>query len=385
MTSTGCPLPRVNVDIELLAELMDLPDAPAYQLFRRAREHKLFRTLADCWSREERPLSPVIEVEADYHRRQGRRALETQERLARVAAVAPVKGARIARLYPDGIGRQSGDVDFIAESPAAAWAAAVALLDEGWELTAVMLRAIGKDVHPFLQLECAYEEDPIMRADAVEITSVPLWGNVLTVKAQTQGGADVADAGLDLDLLMVVAEGLERDFGPRDLLDTALIGQALTAVEREKFHHRLADTQLWPEWRMLYEEVSRRPSLAPSLQSMPRPSRAALAWAQAGRSKNALVQLSSPPRALGSLAAWAMLRTERRRWAKPAVRLHEERSAAKAFSQGLLLFGVLLGDERGPLDLYPSGRALVGTTPVGKAAFVTGASLPEALSVEGNT
>src|SRR5213078_2053465 len=111
-------------------------DAPLrdYDLVWGALRGKLLPTLASAWVAAGRSVGPALDEEIVEHvRRAGRYALVAERLCARDPDVVVLKGETIARHYPAGWVRRTGDLDVVVPGADASACVAAELLASGWQ------------------------------------------------------------------------------------------------------------------------------------------------------------------------------------------------------------------------------------------------------------
>jgi hypothetical protein len=353
LTRRGVPS---NVDDEGLLDAARSPD------------HKLAVTLLSCWTREGRDLDPAHRAELAGHRHRADRYAHVWARSRLVAPGAHlVKGPRIAAHYPDGVLRAAGDLDVVDPDEAELWQAAVALVDEGWQVEAftVLPHRDGYDI----LLSVQRRSDTIL-ADQYEVElRTPDVAPGLGRPSLTFPGLPDPVAP---SLVALVAERLERPFTSRDVLDLGVLSDALTDTVRDAVRGGLTTARLWPAYRELCEQVERSGlKTGPLLEDPTRTRRQRRADLP-----RRLAALTHPVRAAGYLAT-STVDADRGRVADRLVRiLHERVGGRRLLRAGVPLFGVPVDGRRtdgARMLLADRGHRLLAATPVGTFLLTAGA------------
>lgn len=163
----------------------------------------------------------------------GRRRMAALYAIARNAATGyrleVLKGSRIARFYPAGLIRQSGDVDLVAPDAATAWSATLEIAEStGARLDSLSILTdpgIGEDVHLGISLKWPAEEPFMDKPMGADITTCAFCGDLKTVPVRCEIPEDTDLCGL----FSVAEERFQHKFRVKDRLDFILLAQALEA------------------------------------------------------------------------------------------------------------------------------------------------------------
>jgi hypothetical protein len=238
-------------------QLLGLPGAGHRSRLLAAADlwpHKFGVSLLSGWQVRGEALDPaqaaLVQAAADRHRRHHALAIEL---CAAVPGLWRLKGPATSRLYPPGVLRRESDVDLCAPAEDELWAAARLLVDAGWIVETVWVRAgrVGRDRQFTVMLRSAAAEP-----DLVEITTDPLEGEHWRVDSRP---LDLADAdSASLALLLLVEEGTARPYGVRDSYDAVLLLRELAATGRGPVaSDLLAAAGLGRHWARLRRGVQR--------------------------------------------------------------------------------------------------------------------------------
>lgn len=222
----------------------------------RQRDAKFYPTLASSLEVLGRRVGP--EWDAERTRLQGR-----LQRLHDVAGVAVgagatiLKGSELAAFYPEPILRYSGDVDLHVPDLRTAWEVGTSLRDRGWEVAGLVLFPGRPGSEPDVLLQWERERPATDEADdLVEVSTLVLQGDGLRMDRVRDLPTLTSPARL---LAAVAAEGMDRPFGLRDMIDAHLVLQ------------RLAHAQLRALW-----SAAGPPGLSPYLDRLLRQAQRAL-------------------------------------------------------------------------------------------------------------
>lgn len=368
---------RVLIDGDLVLCLLEdeglAPEAPPATVvaFARADGRKMLPTLLSAWRTEGRAFSSPLEVELDLHARRR----ETYERLAdELLAIAPVKmlrGLGIARLYPPGLVRQLNDLDCLLPTNAELWAVARRLVATGWTVMTLTLLRVEGELCAMLRLERPAPDPFLIEPEAVELATVGLVGDLWSVPSRRLVG--LRELGTPPgDVLMLAAEGLERPYHARDVLDAVLLLEALDERDLGRVRAELERYELWRPWLALARRL-RSLDLVPrgreSLTIGGEPREASLRRARhVGRRllRPGLAAVAYGQRALTTGRGGPLGRAAQ-------ASIHRLASPDRVLAAGLPVFGLQVdgpatdGDE---IRLDRAGALLVADTPVGRFAFV---------------
>ena len=348
----------------------------------RSAQHKLHITVLSARESAGHPLTIAQQAElAAYRDRQQ----VYRAAWSIVSAAAPhaqvVKGWTIGDHYPPGLLRSAGDLDVVCPL-GELWQAALALLDEGWEVAAFTLFPAGPgselDVsgwcHVLMELMRPADCDQIDEPYGVELRTADVATSIRVPAWRPDGPPLPATAA---NVLALSAERWERQFRTRDIYDLAILTHLLDRAAIESLNTALAQTMLWPAYR----ELSRLLLRSGLCQPPPQPGGSQAAWrARAARLRHSALLWAHPLRAIGLFATSTV---DADRGALPdrlARGVHRRIGSWRLLRLGLPLFAVPLAEtEAEPADgltLDHRGGHLVARTPVGSFLLVAG-SCPE--------
>ncbi|MCB5166989.1 nucleotidyltransferase family protein [Streptomyces bambusae] len=269
------------------------------------------------------------------------RAAAYEEILRRVVKAVPgarvVKGASLARHYPDSLLRPVGDMDLMVATEQQVWEAAAAVLDScPVQDTAVVLHGSRRPL-PFVTLTWPGTDRWLDKPMKAEIVCTPLTGNAGAVGVRPL--AAPRDSCLP-DLLSVCEERFQRRFNAKDIADVLV----------------LADTGLPPAARIV--DTAAAHQLAPELHEL-------LSYAAAHCDIGpfaAVVDL------LGERAAAE--RSRREAWRRPRTLQSLDHPVWRALAYGVPVPSIPLRraarpDARIPVRYEPLGAHLLHHTPIG--------------------
>lgn len=338
--------------------------------FVRQSQPSFAPTLYSAWQRDGRELNPALRYELDLQRGRLRTYRELAGKLRDpMPAAVPLKGFGIADAYPPGLVRYMNDLDYWVADEAELWRGAAALAEWGWEVwQATFFRTEPGGLQVLVSLRRPHE-DPYCFPYGVELATYLALGDLGGVPAWADLPAAWREPALK-NLLMLLYERLEQPYRARDLLDAALLLDALSPADRRFLAAAITRQRLWPEYAELATLLAGSP--LPTAAAAPR---VLLAAARVARGRTLAGRWRSPVHGgLRHLQRRMMFGgqrpVERRAWSVVTPRL----SAERALAAGLLVFGLPVG---GPAA---GGRARVtsarGTTwadtPVGRFLLTPG-------------
>jgi hypothetical protein len=203
----------------------------------------------------------------DEFRRVARRGATYRE-LAGIVAGVPgarvVKGPSLARYYPEGIHRPSGDLDVVVPDEPALWQVLADVLDRypGQEAVYTELPTPA-GLHRLVAVSWP-AEDPLLDGDyKVEVSTFAFAGEHGLVPVRAPLPADQVHA----DVLSLAEERFQRPFTVKDSLDLALVLTSPQAPSLPELADAAAAYHLAPELLRLCERTAEHPALAPVIPS----------------------------------------------------------------------------------------------------------------------
>ncbi|HEY2576903.1 MAG TPA: hypothetical protein VGI74_11395 [Streptosporangiaceae bacterium] len=226
-------------------------DGPAeiVALVRKAQP-SFAATLFSAWRAGGDELSPALrdEIAAARARVEYYRAVAAGL-MAAVDGLTTIKGLEVAALYPPGLVRYMNDLDFIASSETALWRAVGFLTGDGWELDTGTFSCWGGALQVLVSLRRSHE-DRYQLPYGIELATYYTLGNqggippVLRLPEQWRVPAVK-------NMLMLLHERYEQPFRARDLLDAALLNDALRGTEPDALHEAVVTLGLAVEYAEL--------------------------------------------------------------------------------------------------------------------------------------
>lgn len=345
----------------------------------RHREYSFAPTVYSAWQLAGRELPPGLRYDLDLQRGRLEHYRELAEKLRSTApGMIPMKGLDVAGRYPPGLLRYMNDLDYWVPDEAELWHATATMAGWGWEIWQATFGQDGDRLRVLVSLRRPHE-DPYAQPYGMELTNYLSLGDL-------GGVAPLLDLPLPWrrpqlqNLIMLLLERFEQRYRARDLVDAAVLLDALGPAEQGTLWSALDRLRLWPEYAELTQRIAGTP-----LPAAPRPHRlpAAVATARARRGVGVAGTFRRPADgALRHLQRRLLYRGQRgpERWAWSV--LQSRLPAARALRAGMPLFGL-------PVDGGPAtgSRAVLGRrgevvwadTPVGRFVLAPGDVLPEDL------
>jgi hypothetical protein len=232
------------------------PDRSPIELLAvlRAEQERFVPTWLSAWAtREALPAPLAAEVTQTRARAEAIRGIGERV-LAAVPGARTIKGLTVSDLYPAGLARLMSDLDVVVPDAGAVWRVAeVAAADFGAEVRAVSTfpvrppgrrgLVIGMQAPQRLALE-----HPV----GLDVSTHALVGNGSTVPARAwigrPGGPELA-----AHLLLIAARPLERRYGLKQLLDAAVLADALGPAGIARARQLAGPLGLLPELRGIFQ------------------------------------------------------------------------------------------------------------------------------------
>lgn len=349
----------------------DTDDVYEIVLLLRHVQPTFLPTLYSAWQAEGRELSPLLQLELDAARARidAYRRINAQVR-TQVPSLDSIKGLEIIDLYPNGLTRHQGDLDYIAPSEDELWETCRYLISTGWEVETATFSVVDGAVQVMASLKLP-NEDPYQMAYGIEITTYYSLGNygaimpLLRLKPEWSGTAIK-------NILMLLYERYEQPFRAKDLVDTVILHDELRGDELAELHRAVVDLWLGVEYAELIELVGRT-GLGP-LPAWPG-SRSAQAMIRARRTARAAGFYLRPVAAAGHELQRRMLSGEigptgKKLWEAVQTRL----TVPQALSGGLLAFALPLDDKprTSRTVLHRRGKLAWADTPLGRFLLTIG-------------
>jgi hypothetical protein len=207
------------------------PDRSPMELLAvlRAEQERFVPTwLSARATREELPTALVAELAAARERAERIRQLGQRLRAA-VPAARTVKGPALADRYPAGLARLMADVDVVAADAGAVWrVAAAAAADSGAEVRGVSTFPVPEPGRRGLLVGMRMPERFALEHPLhLDICTHVLVGNGSTVPARAWIGRPGDELEPAAHLLLIAAKPLERPYGLKQVVDAAVLADAL--------------------------------------------------------------------------------------------------------------------------------------------------------------
>lgn len=335
-------------------------------------------TLYSAWQAEGAELTPALREELDAGRARVELYREVAARvMAAVGGLTTIKGLETAALYPPGLVRYMNDLDFIASTEHELWQAVSCLLADDWELDTATFTRIGGALQVMVSLR-RQNENRYQLPYGIELATYYTLGNQGGIPPVVRLPGPWSVPAIK-NTLMLLHERYEQPFRARDVLDAALLHQALRDGEAGELHRGVVALGLAAEYGELVQLI--RDAGLGSPPRLPgghwttarvrarRLARAASFFAQplngTGRHLQRRLMLADPGRAEG--VAWAAV--QRR---LPVL---------AAIGAGMLAFGLPLDGPRPRVSaavLRSRGDMAWADTPVGRFLLTIGDEVSQA-------
>jgi len=329
-------------------------------------------TLYAAWRNEGSSLNPAMRYELDVQlaRIERYRALAA-DLAGRVPGVVPLKGLEVANLYPADSVRYMNDLDYAAPDEPRLWRLVGELVGDGWDLHTATFWMVDGALHVLVCLRQPHE-DPYSLPYGVEITSYVSMGNLAGVAPVVELPPEWRDPVVK-NLMMLLFERFEQPYRARDLVDAALMLEAL-GEDHSALWREIDRIGLWPEYTELAALLARAELV--TVPAHPRPPALSVAGSRVRRAGHRLAGLRRPARAVvrhlqQRLVFEQQSGPERLLWIAAERRL----SAGRALRAGLLCFGLPLPgvqpDVAGATVRERAGLSYVDT-PAGRFLLTAG-------------
>lgn len=223
-----------QISIAAVEALLGVP--PGYPPWRVADMARRARALPTWLSTAEArgiPLSPAARDVLDRERRRVRTLHEIAEAMASAHRVTVLKGVRIAAHLPEGMLRQSGDVDLVAADEDAMWECVRDLMARYEAVPQGVSVMRGETTHYGVALKWPAEEPFLDKPMGADVTTCAFAGNFDGVPIRVEPPPDD-----DLCSIFAVAEErFQRKYRLKDLLDLLV----LAGVAEERFGDALLE------------------------------------------------------------------------------------------------------------------------------------------------
>ncbi|GGK16353.1 hypothetical protein GCM10010124_06180 [Pilimelia terevasa] len=246
----------MDISMDLLRRILDLDHDTALSAVesRAGRcQHRLGSTVRSVARAAGEPVGELGDVldKLEELRRQ------TYERIVGVCrghgATTVLKGSAIAALYPPAVERWSRDVDVWIPDPAALWGAVgeLAALYRHAEARVSVIDSTGRRDWA-VGLDWVSPSSALEKPYGVELMTVPLSSGAAAVGVRSNLPAGTVHA----NLLLLAEELFEQEVRGRDILDAAILLDAVPADEMSALHAAADACRLAPELRTLLAAVA---------------------------------------------------------------------------------------------------------------------------------
>lgn len=347
------------------------PAVPAFLVDAARGKNRALPTLLSWWELQGRTLPGPLAAELACHRR---RLAAYSQVLAgvqrREPAVVPAKGPTMWSLYPEGLVRQTADLDLVAPSAPALWSVARHLVDQGWEANRMWVWRIAATTHFHVVLNRSSPEPMLLPEARIEVTTVAYPGDHVWREPRPRSWPVGSPPSLADCLAWFLDELGERRLHMRDLFDLAVLTHAAEEQRRDDVATEAAELvrayRLGPQLRRLERDARRcHPPAVPTLALIGRKA-AAKRWA-------APWPLRRRPLTAGLSLAVAVARRGgpdfvRDRADDVVAGVHRRVSALRLFQQGAPVYGMAVPGCAPAAEVTVScdGHVLWFDTPVGR-------------------
>ncbi len=222
----------------------------------RQSQPSLTATLLSAWQAQGRKLSPGLQGELDSERARVDYYRKVWADLrAKIPGLTSVKGLEILDLYPGGWTRHLNDLDLVAASEADLWLTCGQLIDDGWELDTATFSYFAGAVQVMASMRRP-SDDPYDIPYGVELATFCALGNFGAISPLATMPQDWRTSAIK-NIIMLLYERYEQPFRARDLLDVALLHDALRGDELATLHRAVVSLSLGVEYSELIELVDK--------------------------------------------------------------------------------------------------------------------------------
>ncbi|WRZ88350.1 nucleotidyltransferase family protein [Streptomyces sp. NBC_01007] len=252
----------MDLSLRTVREVMGVaPDVRLGLVLERAarRDQRLTGAVCSLAAAEGRRLGRLGDVLLDVERA---RRDEHDRIIALVRGVGRadvLKGAALQRYYPPGVLRTSRDVDLLMPDETELWAAVAAVSrDRPVDEARVSMIVSGGRRHWAVALNWPSPESDLDYVYAAEFLTAPFVGNSTTVPLRAELPADETVA----HLLLIAEELFQQPLRGRDVVDVAVLADALTEQEVTELCDAAERWLLAPEAYEAVQRVNAVPGLA---------------------------------------------------------------------------------------------------------------------------
>lgn len=214
-----------RVSMTTAAGLLGVPPGyPAWRVADMARRARALPTWLSAAEADGIDLTPAAKDLLDRERRRVAALHRTAEDMAAAHRVTVLKGLKIARHYPKGLLRQSGDVDLVAHDEEALWGCVQDLMER---FAAVpqgvsVMRREGERTHYGVALKWPAEEPYADKPMGADVTTCAFAGNFAGVPIRVEPPPDELLCGI----FAVAEERFQRKYRLKDRLDLLVLAEA---------------------------------------------------------------------------------------------------------------------------------------------------------------
>jgi hypothetical protein len=276
--------------------------------------------------------------------------------------------------YPEGLVRETADLDIVTPSLDVLWAAVQMLVLSGWRAGGLSILSCRGKLHVATSLKRPSRDPYALNPDRIDLATFPFWIDLQHCRTAEVDRDHWRTPDALKNLLALLHERAEERRGrrrlrARDLLDISLLLHSLD-VAPGLLSSLLTECALWRPWREFASPLARARILPSAFVDL-RPAAAAQTRVRLGEIPRALRLFGHPDVAA---AAWMQRRLMHEQSRGAARRLgktlQNTGTAERAFRLGLPLFGVRVDDEpSGRFRLESRDGGLKARTPVGSFAL----------------
>lgn len=375
MTSTERPLVLDVALVERIASSISCVDPDDKEwLLENARRHpnKLAPTLLSVWKAAGVEIGELLERELELHHSRIDAYRDLEKELQRSYGAAFYKGTTVSDLYPAGILRQTNDVDAVIGDGDALWSAAAELHSKGWSPESLLVLKLRAELRFLVVLTRSNGEPLVLGGDRVELSSFAAWGDFFGLAA-LEASVLPRPSSPAAALICLLAEGVERRFAGRDVLDALVLIDAL-GTDHGPLRRLIRQAGLEPEAQRLFGVVEQ----AIGVKLASGFGHGALSAIRLRRSLAGLCRQPNPKLAM----VGRLQRKKMKRRTDVITRLSDRYvvprvDAATALEAGLPLFGLRVGSAtQAGIAIKAHARVCLATTPIGQYVLVPSDSVP---------
>lgn len=227
----------------------------------RQSQPALTATLLSAWQSEGRELSPALRSELDVDRaRADYYRTVSADVMSKVPGLTSVKGLEILDLYPAGWARRLNDLDLVAANESDLWLACDLLIADGWEIDTATFSSFAGAVQVMTSIRRP-SDDPYDIPYGIELATYYALGNFGAISPLARLPESWRVPAIK-NIIMLLYERYEQPFRARDLIDLALLHDALRDDELADLHEAVVSLSLGVEYGeliALVEKVGLKP------------------------------------------------------------------------------------------------------------------------------